>query len=149
MAIEDRSQLASRYLSLESELTWGIDAGPGRWVGELAGTAILLVEDGNYVFEERIRVVANPPWVWRVQSGYQIVFGPLDAVQISFVGEFVGVPKRDDMLVFRAGVHGSVRLFPDLQLRFRFLPPIASRDNLGAVGGDSYQVGIRYRFTTR
>lgn len=147
--IENRSGSASRYLSLEAELTWSLDVGPGRWVGELAGTAVTLVEGGAFVFEERIRVVADPPWIWRAQSGYQVVFGPRDAVQVAVVGEFVGVPKRDSLLVFRAGIRGTIQLFDDLQLRFRFIPPIASRDSLGAVGGDSYQLGVRYRFASR
>ena len=146
--VQIRDGPPSRYLSVEAELTWNIPVGFGSIIGEAAGTAILLAPDGFYVFEETLRVVANPPWVWRGRVGYQIRFGPDDAIGFALVGELVGVPERDDALIFRAGGTGGVRLFRDLSIRFRFIPPILSPDRLGAVGGDSYQIGIRYLFAT-
>ena len=148
LTVQIRDGPPSRYLSLEAELTWNVPLFFGALIGEVAGTAILLTEDDFYVFEETIRVVANPPWVWRGRMGYQIRFGPDDAVALAVVGELVGVPGRDDALIFRAGGVGSVRLFRDLSIRFRLIPAILSPDKLGAEGGDAYQIGIRYLFAT-
>ncbi len=148
ITVQSRAGPPSRYLSLEAELTYAIPVGFGAIIGELAGTAILLVPDDLWVFEETIRIVAVPPWVWRVKAGYAIRFGPDDAITFALVAELVGIPNRDGALIFRAGGQGSVRVFRDLSIRFRFIPPLLSPDNLGAGGGDSFQLGLRYIFAT-
>ena len=53
-----------------------------------------------------------------------------------------------DSEVWRGGFVGSVRLYQNLQARGIFIPVLVSDDSLGAAGGDTFLLGIRYRWAT-
>lgn len=138
----------SSYVSLEAELSGYLPAGPGLVLFELAGTAVQGVEEGHYVYEETIRVVLNPPFVWRVRAGYALRLPPLQRLSVGAVLEVVGVPGRDQMAILRGGLVVRLRLFDQLEARGTFVPVLYSKDALGADGADTFLVGIRYRWAT-
>ena len=145
--IENRSGPASSYLSMEAELTGNFPAGPGMLHAELTATSVLLVDRGYYIYEETIRVVLNPPYVWRARIGYSLPFGQNGLFRVGGVVEMVGIPNRDQV-VLRGGLVVRVPLFQNLEARGTFIPVWASPDTLGLAGGDSFLVGIRYRWAT-
>ncbi len=145
--IERRSQPDSSYLSLEAELTGNFPAGPGVVIVELAATSVLGVATGFHVFEETIRVVVDPPYIWRARVGYSLPFGQGGLFRVGGVVEVVGIPNRD-VHILRGGLTVRVPLFRNLEARGIFIPVWASPDNLGLSGGDSFLVGIRYRWAT-
>ncbi|MEM9190946.1 MAG: hypothetical protein AAGF12_17305 [Myxococcota bacterium] len=147
LQIESRAGPSSRYLSLESELSIDIPIGPTAIVGEFAITAVQFVDEGFYVFEETISVVVDPPFVLRGRLGYAVEFGPDEMIQIGLVGEIVRLPGRD-VWIARAGIIARINLWDDVQLRGTVIPPVASPDTLGAGGGDSFLLGVRFRWAT-
>lgn len=145
--IEDRGGPNSSYVSLEAELTFDLPAGPGTLNMEAAGTYILGVQDGYHVYEETLKVVVAPPWVWRGRLGYIL---PLDRDRIFRIGlvtELVGIPGRDAH-TFRGGLVGSARLMKNLEARITLLPTWWGSDSLGTAGSDFLLVGIRHRWAT-
>src|SRR5690606_13574265 len=100
--IELRVGPASRFLTWEAELTTNVPLGRGVLLAEGALSYITGVPDDYYVYEATLRVVADPPWVWRTRVGYTFAVDDDRTVVIGPVLEFVGIPKRDEM-VYRAG----------------------------------------------
>ena len=145
--IERRSHPDSSYFSLEAELTGTFPAGPGVVLVELAATSVLGVPTGFFVFEETIRVVVDPPYVWRARVGYSLPFGQDGLFRVGGVVEVVGIPNRG-VHILRGGLTVRVPLFRNLEARGTFIPVWASPDTLGLSGGDSFLVGIRYRWAT-
>jgi hypothetical protein len=133
----------SQYLSWEAELTGTIPVGFGAVLLELAGTAVTGVEEGLFVYEETVRAVVDPPWVWRGLLGYSISLLPENALRLGVAGQVVGVPGRD-VYIYRAGVIARMKLAYNLELRGTFLPAVYSPDSLGLASGDSFQLGVRY-----
>jgi len=136
----------SRFLTWESELGVNLPLGPGGFLLEAAGSYVTGVTPGYYVYEETLRVVANPPWIWRARAGYLWALAD-DALQFGPVVELVGVPRRD-MVVLRVGGLVRIRLSGDLEARGTFVPAVVTPDTLGADGADTFLLGIRYRWAT-
>ena len=145
--IESRAGSNSSYLSLEAELTGSYPVGPGMLLAELAATSVQLVDRSYYVYEETIRVVLDPPYVWRARLGYSLPFGSQGLFRVGGVVEVVGIPGRQQA-VLRGGLIVRVPLFRNLEARGTFIPVWASADDLGLAGGDVFLVGIRYRWAT-
>ncbi|MCB9789224.1 MAG: hypothetical protein H6744_21320 [Deltaproteobacteria bacterium] len=141
--VESRAGPHSTYVSLETELSASIPAGPGAILSETALTLITGVDPGYNVFEETIRVVADPPFVWRQRLGYALRVRKKGALSIGVVAEVVGNPARD-LFVVRGGVLVRMQLFYNLSLRGTFVPVLWSPDSLGAIGSDTFQIGIRW-----
>lgn len=147
--IELREGPRSSYLTWEIEVTSSIPIGRSGRFGagdvfvELGGAAVTGVNEGWWVYEETLRAVIEPPWVWRAMIGY--LLRPLDsgALRIGPVVQTVGIPGRD-LIVWRAGVLARMRLAYNLELRGNFVPVASSRDHLGFAGADAFQLGIRY-----
>lgn len=137
----------STYVSLEAELSFGFRAGPGFLFGENALTHTLLVDDGFFVYEETIRAVIDPPWTNRTRVGYSFPLGPKDRLEVGPAVEVLILPKRDVVIV-RAGLLARMKLYDDLEVRGNFMPAVATPDNLGIAGGDSFQIGIRWKWST-
>ena len=135
------------YLSLESELTMTVPIGDGNLFSETALTYVTGVPDGSFVYEDTIKVIVDPPWVWRERIGYMAQFGETGAVRVGFVGEVVGVPARD-MIVVRAGLILRVWVNPRVEVRGAWIPALYARDSLGVRGGDFGLLGVRYRWST-
>lgn len=143
----DNGSTAS-YLSWEAELTLQIPAGRrGRLVSETAATYVSRVPSHRFVLEETIRVIVDPPWVWRTRLGYLFRFGAGNAIQLGVVAELVGVPKRD-LVVVRGGFVLNWNVTPKIQVRGAWIPALYSRDQLGIRGGYFGTLGVRWRWAT-
>lgn len=147
LQIRDRSGPPSSYLALEAQLDLEIPVGPVSIVSEITGTYVTLVEPGFFVFEETLRVVLDPPFIWSASLGLEIRFGDDDELYITPGAEVVHLVERNDFVV-RFGLRAGVHLWPDLQVRLIAMPAILSPDRLGASAGDTFLLGIRYVWAT-
>lgn len=147
LAIEVRDGPKSRYLSLEAELTANLPVGPGKVLVVLTGTYVAIVPDDFYVYEDTLKMVVAPPWAWVARTGYELAFASMRRARVAAVVELAGSPERD-LLVLRGGVTGSLRLGNILELRAALVPALLSRDALGAMGGQWFEIGLRFRFAT-
>ena len=55
---------------------------------------------------------------------------------------------RIDFVNIKYRLRAGVRLWDDLELRLIAMPAIVSPDSLGAAAGDTFLLGIRYRWVT-
>jgi hypothetical protein len=145
--IERRQGPPSRFLTWEAELTTNVPLGRGVMLAEGALSFVTGVPDDYYVYEETLRVVVDPPYVWRARVGYRFAVDRERTVVIGPVLEFVGIPKRD-VVVYRAGALARIFLSPSLEARGTFVPAVYTPDPLGARGGDAFLLSIRYRWAT-
>lgn len=135
----------ARYVSLEAELNLDIPVGPGDILALGSATYVLGVPDGFNVFEETLRVMATPPWIFRGRLGYSLTFGPNGAVHVGVIAELLEMPERPAFAV-RAGLIATVRLYDDLEVRATVAPVVAGTDSIGVAGADIAQLGIRFRW---
>ncbi len=145
--IELRTGPDSEFLTWEAELSLNLPLGPGFVLVEGTGSYVTGVPDGYYVYEETLRVVVDPPWVWRTRLGYTYALDDDRTIVVGPVFEVLGIPNRGTH-VYRAGGLARVSLSPALEARGTFVPAIVTPDALGARGGDTFLVGIRYRWAT-
>lgn len=137
----------SQYLSLEAQLTGEVPWGPGMIRFELTGTYITGVPSGLRVFEETRKIVAEPPWLYGGELGYLFNIGSKGRFRVGPVAELIYNPGRRALFV-RGGAKASLALWPHWEARATFQPPLYTPDRLGLSGGDSLQIGIRYRWAT-
>jgi len=133
------------YLAYEAEVAATLPLGPGSIFGVATGMHISLVPPDKYVYEDSLKVVAAPPWLWRTRVGYLLALGFSGALRVGVAGETIGLPGRD-AFVIRAGVLASVLLSSELEAQASLLPVLASPDSLGLAGSDFGQLGVRYRW---
>jgi len=145
LALERRTGPSSRYLSLEAELTASVPLGPGRLQAVVSGTYVTLVPDDYWVFEETLKVVAAPPWIWLTRGGYEIPIGT--RAKAGLVAEVVGSPARPSWTL-RCGITASMKLYKTVELRGAIVPAVYGGDSLGAAGGQWFELGARFRFAT-
>ena len=145
--IELRAGPKSRFLTWEAELSLSLPVGPGFVLLEGSGSYVTGVTEGYNVYEETLRVVVDPPWVWRTRVGYTLALDADRTIVVGPVFEVVGVPERGTY-VYRAGGLARVALAQDLEARGTFVPAFSTPDPLGARGGDAFLLGIRYRWAT-
>ncbi len=144
--IESRDGPDSRYWSWEGQLTANIPVGPGAVVAELTGTAVTLVDEGYFVFEETVRAVVDPPWALKGRLGYSLRFVD-ERLSLAPVVEALHLPGRGTTML-RGGLLMSFRVDETLAVRVIAVPTLASRDKLGAEGADTFLAGIRWRWAT-
>ncbi|MBW2456793.1 MAG: hypothetical protein JRI68_19910 [Deltaproteobacteria bacterium] len=144
--IESREGPDSRYWSWEAQLTGSIPAGPGAVLAELTGTAVTLVDEGYFVFEETVRAVIDPPWALRGRLGYSLRFID-ERLSVAPVVEVLYLAGRHTTM-FRGGLLTSFRVDETLAVRAIAVPTLASRDKLGAEGADTFLAGVRWRWAT-
>jgi hypothetical protein len=135
------------YLALEAELAATLPVPIGSLFAVLTGYRTLLVPEGYYLYEESLRAVMEPPYIWRSRLGYLLAFGRDAAIRVGPAAEVIGLPARDEFIV-RGGVLGSVAMTAQLEAQASFIPVIVSPDQLGAAGGDFGQLGVRLRWAT-
>jgi hypothetical protein len=145
--IESLEGPTADYLALEGEVTGTLPAPAGSLFAVLTGYHTLLVPDGYYMFEESLRAVMEPPWIWRARLGYLLALLRDAAFRIGPAAEVIGLPGRGELVV-RAGVVASVAINAHLEAQASFIPVIVSPDTLGLAGGDFGQLGVRFRWAT-
>jgi hypothetical protein len=146
--IESRVGPHSAYLTWETELTVDLPLGPGAIGAEAALSYVTGVDAGYFVYEETIKTVIDPPWIARARAGYSVPVDAGKAVRVGLVAEAVRIVGRD-LYVVRGGIVGSVQLYNNIEARGSFIPVLKAEDKLGAAGGDTFLLGIRYRWATR
>lgn len=147
LALEVRDGPVSQYLSVEAEISGSLPLGPGNLVFVLTGTYVALVPGDHYVYEDTLRIITEPPWIWDARTGYELPFGKRKWTKIGLVAELVGSPGRN-LVVLRGGITASLRLGNILELRGALVPALLARDDLGAMGGQWFELGLRFRFAT-
>lgn len=145
--IELRQGPPSRFLTWEGEVTTNVPLGRGMALAEGSFSFVTGVPDPYYVYEETLRVVVDPPYVWRARVGYTFALDRDRTIVIGPVLEAVGIPKRD-VVVYRAGALARIFISPSLEARGTFVPAVYTPDPLGARGGDAFLLSIRYRWAT-
>lgn len=138
----------SRVLTFEAEAEASVPAGPGDIIGLGSVSYVTGVPKGELVFEETLRVIVDPPLVWRGRLGYVVRFGSFRQHSAGLVAEVLDVPNRDDSVTVRAGPVIRIVLSRRVEVRGSFVPTIISPDNIGLVGGDFTELGFRYRWAT-
>ena len=135
------------YVSGEAELTASWPMPGGSMLAVLSGYAIGEVPDPFYIFEQSLKLVVAPPWLWRGRLGYLFHIGWAGSMKFGAAAEVLHVPNREAIIV-RAGPIVSVALTHHLEVSGAAMIVAASPDNLGIVGADLGQLGIRYRWAT-
>lgn len=138
----------ARVITYEAEAEGSLPLGPGDVVGLGSVSYVSNVPEGEYVFEETLRVIVYPPLVWRARGGYVVRFGTSRQHSIGVVADVLNVPGRDDSTTVRAGPIVRVVLSRRVEVRGSFVPTVYSPDNIGLVGGDFTELGFRYRWAT-
>jgi hypothetical protein len=147
MDLEVRDGPRADYLSLEAELSGTLPAPAGSLFAVLTGYRTALVPDGYYLYEENLRQVMKPPYIWRARLGYLFAFGRDAAIRLGPTGDLIGLPGREEYVV-RAGLVASVAIDAHLEAQASLVPVIVSPDSLGLAGADFGQLGIRLRWAT-
>ena len=106
------------------------------------------VSDDRAVFEETLRLIVRPPLVWRARGGYAFRFGGYNQHSIGLVADVLNVPKRDESTTLRVGPVMRFVLSRRVELRGSFVMTLVSPDNIGLVGGDFTELGVRYRWAS-
>jgi len=138
----------SRVLTFEAEVEASVPAGPGDIIGLGSISYVTGVPEGQYVFEETLRIIVNPPLVWRARLGYVFRFGSFRQHSLGIVGEGLDIPDREDSKTIRIGPIVRIVLSRRVEVRGSFVPTIISPDHLGLIGGDFTELGFRYRWAT-
>jgi hypothetical protein len=146
--LDRTDQPKARFTTLEAELNVAVPAGPGDVLATASASSVHGVPEGLYVFEETLRVIVDPPFVWRGRAGYVFRFGENDHFALGPVVDVLDVPRRDDSVTVRAGPVMRIQLSRHFDVRGSFVTTIASPDSLGLVGGDFTELGVRYRTAT-
>lgn len=138
----------ARVLTFEAEVEASLPAGPGDIIGLGSVSYVTGVPKGQLVFEETLRVIVDPPLVWRGRVGYVVRFGTFRQHSAGVIAELLDVPNRDDSRTVRVGPIIRIVLSRRVEVRGSFVPTILSPDHLGLVGGDFTELGFRYRWAT-
>jgi hypothetical protein len=147
VAFQNATGTTSQYVTLEAELSGGIPAGPGSVLLVLTASSVQGVPSGYYVYEETLRVITDPPAIYRARVGYALRLGSEGNLRVGLVGEVLDLPARSD-LVYRAGVVASFGIDDHFEALGLLVVPVSSPDSLGIAGGDFGELGIRYRWAT-
>jgi hypothetical protein len=145
--LDTTSGNASRYVTLEAELSGAIPAGPGGILLVLTASSVQGVPAGDYVYEETLRVITSPPAIYRARTGYAVRLGREGAAKIGVVGEVLELPDRRAQ-VWRAGLLASFAIDDHLEAVGLLVLPVVSPDSIGLAGGDFGELGLRYRWAT-
>jgi hypothetical protein len=146
--LETSSGENAKTLTYEAELDFSIPLGPGSVVARGSVSYVTGISDDRAVFEETLRLIVRPPLVWRARGGYAFRFGAYHQHSIGIVADVLNVPKRDDSLTLRLGPVMRFVLSRRVELRGSFVVTLVSPDNIGLVGGDFTELGVRYRWAS-
>jgi hypothetical protein len=135
------------YLAYEGELIGTAPLFSGSVFGVLTGYRLSLVAPGYYIFEDSLRAVMKPPYVWRARAGYLLALGRDGAIRLGGAAELIGLPGRNEFVV-RGGVIASVAVSAQLEAQASLIPVLVSPDSIGLAGGDFGQLGVRYSWAS-
>ncbi|RYZ07818.1 MAG: hypothetical protein EOO73_10850 [Myxococcales bacterium] len=138
----------AKTLTWESELDLSFNLGPGRLLVRGSVSYVTGVPDGRYVFEETLHVIVDPPWVWRSRIAYGYVFGSRGQHSIGPAVDLLDVPGREDSRTVRVGPVLTMKLSRRVEVRGSFVFTVVSPDRIGLKGGDSTELGLRYRWAS-
>jgi hypothetical protein len=145
---ERRVSDKANTLTWESELDLSAELGPGRILLRGSLSYVTGVPDGKYVFEETLHVIVDPPWVWRTRLAYAYVFGSRGQHSIGPAVDLLDVPGREDSRTVRVGPILTMKLSRRVEVRGSFVFSVVSPDRIGLRGGDSTELGLRYRWAS-
>lgn len=149
LAIETESAAgAAKVLTYEAEADSSLPIGPGNLLMRGSVSYVTNVPEGLNVFEETLRVIVQPPLVWRARGGYAFRFGKYQQHSLAVVADFLHVPARDDYRTLRVGPVIRFVLSRRVEVRGSFVTTAYSIDKIGLLGGDFTELGVRYRWAT-
>ena len=119
--IDSTANDPARYYTVEAELSSAFPVGPGDILAMASISAVRGVPGGSYVFEETLRVIVDPPWVWRVRGGYVFRLGSRNQHSIGPVIDVLAVPERDDSRTIRFGPVLRIQLSRHFDVRGSFV----------------------------
>ncbi|MCA9625296.1 MAG: hypothetical protein KC731_40015 [Myxococcales bacterium] len=137
----------SRYLSWEAEVTANWPVPGGSMLMVLSGYHIDAQIEGYNIWEQNLRQVVEPPWLYRARLGYLAHVGWLGSMRVGAAAEIIGIPLRDTAAV-RAGPIITVSLTHHLQAVGAIMLVARERDTFGIRGADMGQLGLVYRWAT-
>jgi hypothetical protein len=137
----------AKCVTLEAELSGGIPAGPGSILSVVTASSVQGVPSGRFVHEETLRVITDPPAIYRARLGYALRLGSEGAARVGAVGEVLDLPGRRE-LVHRAGIVASFAIDDHLEAMGLLIIPVGGPDSIGIAGGDFGELGLRYRWAT-
>jgi hypothetical protein len=148
IALETSDGTPARTFTHEVEIDGSFGLGPGTVLLRASGSYVTGVPEGYDVFEETLHVIVRPPLVWRARAGYAIKLGAHSQHSIGLAVDVLDVPKRDDSITLRLGPLLRVVLSRRVEIRGSFVVPVSGPDQIGLVGGDFTELGVRYRWAT-
>jgi hypothetical protein len=148
ISLETSNDVVASIVTYETELDSSIPLGPGNLLARGSLSYITGVPTGKYVFEETLKIIAKPPWVWRIRGGYVFRLGQYSQHSIGVVVDALDVPGRDDSKTFRVGPVLRWVLSRRVEVRGSFVLTVFSPDRIGLVGSDFTEIGVRYRWAT-
>ena len=148
IALETSDGTPARTLTHEVEADASFRLGPGSVLIRGSGSYVTGVPDGYDVFEETLHVIVRPPVVWRARAGYAFSFGSHSQHSIGIAVDVLDIPKRDDSVTVRMGPLLRFVLSRRVEIRGSFVVPVSGPDQIGLVGGDFTELGVRYRWAT-
>jgi hypothetical protein len=137
----------SRYAALEAEVSGSVPAPGGSIFAVATGYAILGTPAPYYIFEDTLKVIVAPPYIYRFRAGYIAQPTREGTLKVGGTAELIGIPGRNTFVV-RAGPALNVALTHHLDAVGALTVVIASPDSLGLVGADLATLGLRYRWAT-
>ena len=146
--IEEKDGPTAAHVALEAEMAGAVPLPSGGPFWVLSVYHIPGLQEGFNLYEESLKMVIKPPWVWRARIGYGVHFGKDDAISLGIAEEVIVNPGRREH-VLRAGIVGSVQISDNVDVQTTFLPVISSPDHIGLAGADFGHLGIRWRFATQ
>lgn len=151
--VYDREAIDSERLSRSHFVAWDSELYvDGKAPGGTASLLVTLhaffgVPQDNFIFEDSLHIVIDPPFAWRTRFAYVFNVGDFDSMGIGFVAELLGSPGRD-LLTGRVGPVISVALTHHLTATAVAAFEVAGRDETGLAGADLGQIGLRYTWAT-
>lgn len=145
--IESEDGPPGRYVAYEGEMAPSVALFGGRLYSVLTAYYIPGIQADHHLYEESLKVVMSPPYVWRARLGYGFGFGPQGRFRVGPAAEVIGLPGRD-AAVWRAGLVAVAGVSDSLDVQATLLPVISSPDRLGLSGADWGHLGVRWRWAT-
>ncbi len=136
-----------RYVAYEAEIAPSLELFGGSAFSVLTAYYVPGIQAGHHLYEESLKVVIAPPFVWRARLGYGFGFGPRGSIRVGPAAEVLGLSGRDEQ-VFRAGMVAIAAVSNSLDVQATLLPVISSPDRIGLAGADWGHLGVRWRWAT-